>query len=790
MRRRLLTISVSLAAMTLAGTAQAQEAPAEDASEGLQDIIVTAQRREESLQRAAIAVDVVQGDELSKAGVTDVTTLGNLTPALTVEPSSTGNLLFVRGVGNFTLVPTSDPAIAFNYDGVYIGRPTSTSGAFFDLDRIEVLKGPQGTLYGRNATGGAINVIPTRPKPGEFSGYATASYASYENIFVEGAINAPMGENGAIRVSGALQDRNGYYKDGTADDQTQALRVQMLAELTPELTVRFAGDYFHQGGAGASVTYLGRYQYAGSVAGYVFVPSNLPRSEGLYTPAAQAFRRTGSAGPAGRNLTDLAPYPFRDNNFYGVNAEIAWESEIGTLTLIPAFRVSQLDYLADAAAFIARTRETDEQFSLEARFAGNRIGIFDYTLGALYYDETIDVKNGGIFIAALASISKSKLTTKSLAPFGRLTANVTDRLRIVGGVRYTRDRKTYHDRGTSGTIVCQIVTPAGPSCPNAPLFPYVDSFSQLPFPFPAAGGPPAVPVGGGAIVVRSERNQNNRLTNSRMTWRAAIEFDLAPRSLVYASVETGFRSGGFSSALGFETYDPEYITAYTIGSKNRLFDNRLQLNIEGFYWKYRDQQVNFVGLDLAGRTANQTRNIGSSTIKGVEVESAFLVTPTTLLSANVQYLDTTTKSFVYSTGNTVPPPLTGCAVRPNSATLVNVDCSGFPAYNSPKWTVNLSAQQTIEVGDYGLTFSVDTQYKTKRYISFQYLPQQLEGSTWSSNAQISFGPSDGQWSIAGFVRNIENDRTPTFQTLAPVTNFLVASTTAPRTYGVRASVKF
>lgn len=796
MRKILLSTAAMMLALPHVAVAQTQTdaAPADDSAadgQGLADIVVTAQRVEENLQRAAVAVDVVNGDDLVQAGITDAGRLGDLVPALTIEKSGTGNITFLRGVGNFTVVPVSDPAIAFNYDGVYIGRPTSTTGSFFDLQRVEVLKGPQGTLYGRNATGGAINILPQRPKLGEFSGYATASYGSFDEIIAEGAVNAPMGENGAFRISGSIIDRDGYYRDGTSDEKSWALRLQMMAELTPDLTVRVAADYTDQGGMGSGSNYVGRYQFAGP-AGYVFIPSNLPRSDGLFTPASEAFRITGSAGPAGRRVNPLDAYPYRNNQHFGFNAEISYDADFGTFTLIPAYRNSKLDFVSASPGFNFRQDETDEQFSLEARLTGNRVGMFDYTLGAFYFDEKID-STQGVYISALLALLRDRLTTKSIAPFARVTANFTDSLRLVGGVRYTRDKKTFNELGASGTIVCQIMTPTGPNCPNAPLFPFVESFSELTFPFPRAGQiPPVVPAGGGAIAVRSDRVQSNRLTNERVTWRGALEYDLGPRSLLYASVETGFRSGGFSAATGFETYDPEYITAYTLGSKNRLFDNRLQLNIEAFYWKYRNQQVNFVGLDINGNTANQTRNIGQSTIKGIDLETQFLVTPTTLLSANVQYLDAKAKKFVYQTAATGGlPPLTDCAVTPTaSPALVNVDCSGFPAYNASKWTLNFAAQQTIAVGDYEIVLSADTQYRTKRYLAFAYLDEQLAPSFWRTNAQISFGQKDGQWSIAAFVRNIENDRQPFFMANSPVTNFLVSSNSAPRTYGVRASAKF
>ena len=776
---------------TSAAPSSAAAAPDAAATQpGLGEIVVTAQRTRENLQRAAVAVDVVQGTDLISAGITQPDRLQELIPALTVQPTSTGNILFVRGVGNFTVVPTSDPAIAFNYDGVYIGRPSSTTGVFYDLERIEVLKGPQGTLYGRNATGGAINILPVQPKLGELSGYGSFSYGNYDAITAEGAVNAPLGDKGAVRISGTLTHHDGYLRDGSSDDKTRGVRAQVKYEITPNLTVRLSGDYAHNYGVGSGVSYQGVYNYNPVTRGYTFVPSGVNLGDGIYTPAAQAFRQTVTAGTAGRKLDALTPYPGIDNEFVGTNAQIDWQTDIGTLTVIPAYRHAHLNELSEAASFLYDERERDEQFSVEARMVFKRFSIFDTQVGFYYFDENIHGQTA-LSLSSALTLTDPNLVTHSYAPFGRVTAHVTDKLRLVGGIRYTDDHKRFDAVTNSGAIVC-----LAPSCPRAQLFPLVTSLAQLPFNFPPAGVP-AVPqiVGGiptGAIVARIDRDDNSRLTNSKVTYRAAAEYDLAPQSLLYASYETGYRSGGFSAATGFETYQPEYLDAYTVGLKNRFLNNRVQLNIEAFYWKYKNQQVNHVGLDLDGRTSNITQNIGRSRISGAEVEGRVLATPTTLLSGDVQYLNTKDKSFSYlqPAGAGGTPPLTGCPSVQNSATAYTVNCKGFPAYNSPKWTFNLAGQQTVKLGDYQLVFGLDTQYRSSRYIGFFYLPQQLIRTHWDSNAQVTFGPSGERWTISGFIRNIEDHRIPDFSSTHPTTNILISGTTQPRTYGVRVSAKF
>ena len=805
-----LVVSPALAQTAPADAATSAEADAPQ--EGLGEIIVTAQRREESSQKAAVPLSVIDGEALAAAGITQADRLNQLAPALQVQSSSTGNLIFLRGVGNFNVVATSDPAVAFNYDGVYVGRPTNSTGVFYDLARVEVLKGPQGILYGRNATGGAINVLPQQPRLGEFSGYVSATYGNYDTINAEGAINAPLGDNGAVRLSLATANHDGYLRDGTQDEETIAGRFQLKGELTPDLTVRFAMDYAHNGGAGNNVSYFGRYVRnpavpvtAGPVSGsnyFTFLPTTLDPREGVYSDASQAYRTSTPFGPFGRLLNPLAPYPDVDNDFYGANAEINWSTGAGTLTVIPAWRYARLDYTASAAAFIFDNLERIEQYSLEARFAGERVGIFDYTIGGFYFDERID-SNTSLTISNTGNYIDQTLTTESYAAFGRLTANLSDRLRLVGGMRYTHDNKGFDYYALGAVISCQRFTPA-PNCPSAPFVPLFGPSGPTGFPFPARGGAP-IPVftnpgpPGPAnplnhLIIRADTVFDRSLTKSKVTYRGAVEFDVAPRSLLYATYETGYRSGGFSAAAGFETYNPEFITAYTIGMKNRFLGNRLQLNVEAFYWDYTDQQVNFVGLDLNGRTANQTQNVGKSRIKGFEIDGRFLITPTTLFSADVQYLDAKQKRFAYSAGPG-NPPLTGCNVSFNAAATgatppYTVDCAGFQSYNSPKWTINLAGQQTVPLGDYRIVLSADTQYKSSQNTGFAYLPQQREGERWTSNAQIQFGPEDERWSLAAFVRNIQNNRYFTFSSTHPSAAFLTAFQTAPRTYGVRAGVKF
>jgi iron complex outermembrane receptor protein len=330
------------------------------------------------------------------------------------------------------------------------------------------------------------------------------------------------------------------------------------------------------------------------------------------------------------------------------------------------------------------------------------------------------------------------------------------------------------------------------ACPGAPLFPLVDSPTQLPFAFPAAGGPPVII--NGAAVVRVDSNSANSLSEARTTYRLAAEYDLTSSAMAYASFETGYRSGGFNTAVGFETYQPEYLYASTVGLKSRLLENRLQLNVEAFHWEYKNEQVSHVGVDLSGKATNFIQNVGAADINGVEIEGLAQVASNTRLRADLQYLDATDKNFVYfqSAAAGQPPPNTSCAfgISPTNAALYRVDCSGKPSFNAPKWTLNFGIEQRIPLDSHQIILSADTAYRSERYNGFEYLKQELIGPDWVTNASVGFGPTNDQWRVSAYVRNIGDERVPGFATINPQSATLIFGISPPRTYGVNLTGKF
>ena len=787
--------------------AQDAETVAEEADRGLKEIVVTAQRKSESAQRAAVAIDVVSADELLKTGIVTAASLNAAVPALVITKAGGANTSFyVRGVGNFTVNAYADPAIAFNVDGVYLGRPTSTTGTFFDLERVEVLKGPQGTLYGRNATGGAVNVIPKKPQLGEFSGYGSVGYGRFNALDVEAAINVPMGDNGALRIAAKVVDSKGYNDDGTNDEVGHAVRVQMMAELTDALTVRVAGDYSHQGGNGPGPAFNGGLRYtpgspasATSVSNYTYTPFGFDPYGGLHTAESRARFATLVIGGAFVNPEPYL-YPYLNNDYYGANAEINLDTGIGKFTFIPAYRSAKLDMQFNGPAFRAGlVAEKDEQFSAELRLDGKSIGPVDWLVGGYYFDETI--RGRYTFSQYAVNVYQQFTTgTKSNAAFGRLTVNISDKFRLVAGARYTEDEKRFNSVAESLVQICtRPAPPAGPGCFGGPSVPVAPTRLDLPIsPIPVIPGPPnSVAFGtfGNRLFFSQLRIDTVRPFN-KVTYRLAAEYDIAPASLLYATYETGYRGGGFSNSIGHETYDPEFITAITLGSKNRLFDNKLQLNIEAFHWKYRNQQVSHFGFDTNGNSSLFTENIGRSTIKGIDVDMQWLATPTTLLRGSVQYLDNKLDSFLYTNprGGTNLPPVTGCRVTDGTEgvrLIYNVDCSGLRGFNSPEWSANFGIEQSFEMGSTKIVLTGDGRYRSDRVVGFENLPQQHSGSDTTFDASIKFGDIDDQWGITAYVRNITDEAVPVLTQYGASTGGSISTQYAPpRTFGLRATMKF
>lgn len=705
----------------------------------LEEIVVTAQRREESVQKAALSIVAVTGSEMQSRGIVAVEQLSQLTPGLEVTPNGGPYTTFtIRSVSNLSGNAFADPAVAVNLAGVYLATPTVLHGLFYDLDRVEVLKGPQGTLYGRNATAGAINVIPHHADP-RFEAEAALDVGNYAKVNSLGMVNLPVTDQLAARVAFQTVYHKGYYSDGTGDENGQAVRGTLRYQPSSDLTVDLYADYAHEDGKGP-----------GASIREVCADGSVCYPLGAFTGIADS----GSLYKAAHPETNPE---YQRSDYSGVSANIDWKVGGGTLTVIPGYRASDVGYLETSTGWMITERQHPSQASLEARFALGPLGPVKFVTGAYFLNTHMEARSNGESPSSGTFSDQHTLTNGwTGAVFGQATWSITDALRLTGGVRYT-----YEDKSTDSLRYSVRTAP-----PNVQI--------------------PPVPVGSPGLTAIGNKNWND--TN----WKAGIEWDVALRSMIYANVSTGFKAGGFYyGPPGNITYDPEFVTAYAIGSKNRFLDNHLQLNGEAFYLDYTNQQVSFVQL-INGSAVLVTKNAGKVVTKGVDMEAAYLPWTNTRLGLDLEYLDAKYDSFTFTAIGPNPSGSRCASGRGTGGFVIN--CSGLPALRSPPWAVNASVQQTLPLpnGD-SLLGSAILHYKDPFEADFNYLPETRTPTSTRLDLSLTYRPGNGRWSVMAYADNVNNA-----VTLASVQSnvsysllpFSAAVIEPPRTYGVRLSANF
>jgi iron complex outermembrane receptor protein len=715
--------------------AQKSASPLNSDSDQLQEVVVTAQRYEENLQKSSLVIDVASGEQLRRFGVTQAADLSELAPSVQISNFGPSVQTYIRGVGNNSTNPIATSAIAYNVDGIYVARPEGIATNFYDIDRIEILKGPQGTLYGRDASGGAINIVTQRPVLNDFGGYANLELANFNERHFETAINAPLDDTLAVRGAFNLVRRDGYLSDGTDDDDQTSGRIGVLWRPAGTVSMLLSSDFSHQGGLGSGFTYLPR-TYATSAW------------EGTLSPDAQAYLH--SQNPA------IVSYinPFLKGDYFNVSGELNVDLGFGNLTILPAYR--HVEYTEASEPGYALTVGTrSNQTSMEARLGG-RSARLDWIAG-LYFGHELGNGLGDILWSPL--IQDIDILwhpdNKSYAAYVQATLKLTDSFRLIGGARYDIDQ-----RGLDGQLVDNVTTIATP-------------FS-------------------------------GEKTFRKPTWKGGIEYDVGPQNMLFATVATGFKSGGINQEIAPNAYQPETLTAYELGSRNRFLDSRVQINSEIFYWDYKNKQEDNIQLDNSFSVNNLVTNAGKATIKGVNLDFVAKPTAADTLSGSVEYVDAHYDSFLSTTLNSAfgvqffDPRTTGCPIGAATAgplpgsTVRIVDCSGMTLPHAPQWSGYVTYDRMFNIGgDFKLGFEANDQFASARWLSTSFLSSARAPAYTRVNLMVSFLPSSDRWSIAAFVRNVTNATvysTGYDNSFAP--GLFAATIDPPRTYGIRLGVRF
>ncbi|PZU75328.1 MAG: TonB-dependent receptor [Rhizobium sp.] len=696
-------------------------------SGNIADIVVTANRRSETVQRSSLAIEVIGAEALR--GVSQASDLSAITPGVQIANAGNITQAYIRGVGSFVATGRQENAVAFSIDGVYLQTGTMISPAMFDLERVEVLKGPQGTLYGRNATAGAINLISASPKFDEIGGYVGAEGGNYDLRRFNGALNIPINDTLAVRAAFQKSDRDGYFTDGTNDEDSLVGRLKLLWQPSPAVRIGLTLEAGDMGGRGASTARLP------VIDGNPWIGALDPRRLPFITPPLPLIQ------------------PSYDNTLYSATLQVDIDLPFATLTAIPAYRHEHYDQLTYGPGYRFTEDTKTVQKSLEVRL-GNQTPELKWVIGGyvLDVDQALDYEVANAALLQANKIFIPGQATKTYAFFGELTYSLSDRLRAIAGLRYSNEKN--RGDGTNNAAAYRGNSPA-----------YLPGVESGDFPFSAS------------------------VKASALTYRTGLEFDVTQSSMLFATVSRGFKGGGWfpDRAGALDTFKPEKLDAFELGSRNRFLDNRLQLNLEGFYWKYHDQQQAYVGVTSLGIPALITTNAGSSTIYGANVDLVWRLSDHDTFRGSVEYLHARYDTFLR---NTPAPALAGslCSTRPASSGFT-IDCSGVRLQRAPRFTGSAGYEHIFEInGGAKIVAGADMTFGTGRYLTLDFNPQSFDKGYALFNADLAYFAPQDRWSITTYIQNIGKTA---FATGGGINvGNLNATINAPRTYGVRARYNF
>ncbi len=733
--------------------AMAQQTPP-PALARVEDVVVTAQRRSERLQKVPLAIVALTGATLKARNINSGADLENVVPGVELLTFGPITDIFIRGIGNSNNNVYADPDVVFNIDGVATALPNGPDGLFYDIARLEVLKGPQGTLYGRNATSGVVNVITNDPSPRP-AGALEVQVGNYGMVQTQGMLNGALTDTLSARAAFQYTRHDGYLSNGADDADDAAGRVKLLWKPNEDLTVHFGGDFYHQGGRGDNnvpLTEDGQY-YTN--------PGNPWQLNSLYPNNDPPGL---GASLSGGQLALVKNDSYNDNHEFSFFTQIDWNLGFATLTVLPSFREMRQDFLTYNSGFGFQQVLDDQARTLEMRLGSNTNpgDKLKWTTGVYILNE--DLPNfskiqqsfqpvGSPIPQGYQAVTTPYDHTESYALFAQATYSIVPWFRLTGGIRWTQDTKSETGNLTS-------YYPAGFAGPGIP-----PTF-------------PAYPV-------------NSSVASDRVTWKAGFDTDVAKDTIVYGNVATGYKVGGFTSgnpSLPDNTYHPEDLLSYDIGFKSQFFNRTLTLNAEAFYWIYRNQQIStifFVPVPTGGLSLFPTdANAAHGDDDGVDVDVAWRATPMDSFTASVEYLNAYYTNFSY-------PFIVAANI---------IDNNGQPFNYAPHWSANLGYTHVFSLGNDGeIAASVNTHLVTGQWVGYSYIGgSQYQKDYSKTDINVTYTAPGGRYYVSVWAKNLENAAVKTNSesdlpgsTVGPGGAALEWSgLQPPRTFGFTAGVRF
>ena len=702
-------IMVVVAACLMAGYSSAEEA-------GIEEILVTATKTGATdIQDTPLAITAFTGEDLARRMISDVRDLESSTPGLTISENTGFAQIYIRGVGSNNVFAGSDPSSTIHMDGVYIARTQASFNNFLDVERVEVLRGPQGTLYGRNSVGGTINVISRRPSFNE-SDYKIQLAAGNEGYTqIEGYVSGPIVEDS---ISGSLsvqkKDRDAYLKnavpdgDDLDDDDSLGLKGQLRARLGESAEAVLRADYYEQDNATPGFSTL------------------LTAS-----PAPLANSILGDFGKIAVN----APHGYEREN-WGVSLDISLEiNDVWKLTSLTAYRENDVDIIIDSDAsdlniLTTHLGELQDQTSQEFNLSG-QFDNWNILFGAYYFQEDIQGTTSGdgvnVFPAGISVRPDPVVDTAVYSLFTQANINLSDRLTLTLGVRYTDEKKDFEKIQRIFLLGTDIV-----------------------------------------IVDLSFPEETGKYSD--VTPKFGLDFRVSDELMLYASVTKGFKSGGFNFTAGTPGgFDEEILWAYEVGLKSDFADGKARLNISAFVYDYEDLQVQaFVGAGFV-----DTTNAASAEVNGMELELTLKPSSAWDLGLNLAWLDAEYKSYPAASVATSAAP---------------IDASGNALNNAPEFSGGLFAQynHTTNSGGY-FYLRGEYQFKSEVFFTVDNNDVETQDGYGLLNMFAGYTSSSGRFSAELFGRNLADKEYITSSgsfTLVPA-----GRVGWPVTYGIQLSIR-
>jgi iron complex outermembrane recepter protein len=820
----LLALGPHVQAQNAAGSASAV---AEDSSM-LQEVIVTAEKRAVNVQSLPGSVTPVNGDEMLQQGVKDITDLSRVAPEINVTSGSLNNI-GIRGIRTGSYGPTLDSANAVYIDGNYNARFTSLNGLFFDMARVEVLDGPQGTLYGRNSAGGAINIITNKPTQ-TFGGYGSVEFGNYRDVTVNGALNLPLTDSLAFRIAYFRDSHAGYDTDSGEDDQNlQGGRAELLWKPTDDDSLLITAQESLLGGSGqgaATITTVFKNPtiLTDTTTGQI-LPYNAACPAGNactsqvvpINATSNPHRNAVLVGDA--NLTDVDTHNTAfnlqyDHTFENFATATLQASRMNTISNNSSGDTAGLEqnpllvasglFLTDSGAtpYSSPDRVNDRWDSEELRLTSISTTPVQWVAGLYRYHEFGSGANptfvttpttavgsaGGLVFPAGSPVVYQDIPNlenddNARAIFGQATWTpwFLERLHLTGGLRYNSEDK-------HGVVTI----------------------------YPTDG-----PIAKGAFGPTGIFNESHTWTAT--TYKANISFDLTHDSLVYFDRSTGFQSGGYGYG-GSPAYQPTYIKAFEIGSKNRFLDNTLQVNASAWYYNYTNQTANVSDVFLvqfspfappAPFNFITVANAGSSIDRGQSLDVQWNATRDDRIGANVQHINAVYTNFdltqrYLNTAAAFGVPF--ARLYPGYSATGNqsgpsFNYNGTQVGGAPKVTILSNYDHTFRFGERTVTAQIVYRYVGQTRNGNEEQPNMPPGDGYAElpgystfDLNIGYAPADGKYSITLWSRNLANKVYETGRAyenngaaLSPANSLYAyeeGTFGPPRTFGVRVEANF